>query len=696
VPQSALDELRDAYRRSKKREPKLADLLAFDLPFDAELFHAYRDHVRALEYGYDELRRRAEEEVTLKPLTEAVDAFWKFAVEQRDALKLFQLMRWWRTDHIGRGGRSSIPSSPVEDVAYLHLVVALLVHALGGKSYPANVRVKSFTQEEWAFVRAPLRGRYLSSYETMLTRVSHDVPKFVRDTELFLRLHAFGLRRGALLATNEEIQYVLTDMLSATPADLNARSLSTADMEKRPRKTEFKIGETVGNSVYIAFFEAKPARQGQVYVNFAHTGGVLYVVPRVRLVTFADQAEYELIYELTKGLLVLLPLLFDVMMMVPGVVAGGLPGLVEALLQPVEAKAAEQVMEAMGLDPDKAGWVVLGINILAHRLSAKEPVEAPVVEAEESGLSNRGLKNRATDETGTRTPAPESTIESAGARPRIAANENAGVNLGKAAAANENRLTGPTLAELEKHGATAEQAEKIAMEIAELDRIEQELAEETEEELGRAAASAGGRRPGVGSRGTTLRSRGAASNGVKGSARTTPVRGPRAPRPTGPTVLDEALCTRKGVSARMKKWLEDVSAEWREQTARFRNEPGTASYRGKRAHLATQRAVTKKHAGTISEEMTGVSSSRSQRMADLKHLEGPVAELKPWAWQLPDGGLATSRAAITEEIETLQIQAYEVVDRELGQPVFVFAGNGDVWTPDPGVPSGWIKIGGPR
>jgi hypothetical protein len=59
---------------------------------------------------------------------------------------------------------------------------------------------------------------------------------------------------------------------------------------------------------------------------------------------------------------------------------------------------------------------------------------------------------------------------------------------------------------------------------------------------------------------------------------------------------------------------------------------------------------------------------------------------------MPGGRLATSREAIESGVETLQIQAYGILDRDIGRPVFVFTGDGKVYTPKP---SGWDLIGKP-
>lgn len=372
---SVLDALKDAYRRAPKHdpkhEPKASELLAFDPAFDTELLHAYRDQFSALEGAYDRLRRRSDEKAPLELLTKELAAFWKWIVAERDVLRLFQLLRWWRQDHFGPKKGETHASSAPEEVAYLLVAMRLLLIAV--QIYEADV--KGFTPEESAFIRAPLeRAPHHSTYFRLLNQAYKDVPGVLPEIELFLRLHAFGEHMGGSLATNEELLRMLVGLLVSDPKELAQRSFTAGG--GRPRQSIFKIGNTVDNRVYIVYFDARtPA---PIYVNFAHTGGVVFAVPPAKIAALADQELVDLVYEGTKGMLVLIPLLFEVMVAVPGVVAGGLPALVEACLMPVEAKAAEKVMDALGLDGDKAGWVVLGINILLHRFRlGKTEVEVP-------------------------------------------------------------------------------------------------------------------------------------------------------------------------------------------------------------------------------------------------------------------------------------------------------------------------------
>lgn len=408
---SVLDELTDAFRRARRREPKPEELLAFDLPFDEKVYHGYRDAFRALDEAYDSVLRRRDAP-PLQQLDASVDAYWQWLRTLKDAMSLFRILRWWRQDH--EGIRTTATSSATEDVAYVLAVLRLFTVAV--QTYDANMLARDFGPLEWAFVRTPLAAasRYHACYDRIFDGAFRDPAGVVKRAQGFLRLHAAGRREGAWLATDDELRVVVTGLLKSDPAELYARSFVSAGPNRRARQSVFKVGQTVGNDVYIVYFEG--ARPTDVFVNFAKTGGALYTVNRGKFVEFADQAEYELIYELTKEVLVLLPLLFDVLMAVPGVALGGFPGLVEACLQPVEAKAAEKVMEAMGLDPDKAGWVVLGINILAHRLRpAKMEVEAP-----ETGdgdwwwgrwNGSRGVENPEVDSNVATVPRVDATTE---------------------------------------------------------------------------------------------------------------------------------------------------------------------------------------------------------------------------------------------------------------------------------------------
>ena len=418
-----------------------------------------------------------------------------------------------------------------------------------------------------------------------------------------------------------------------------------------------------------------------------------------------------------------------------GIVDGGFIGLVRALLSPVEMEAASSVLDQFGLDGDQAGWWLLAAGLLTHQVRGRA-----------SGLKTRGLEDPAIEQRGTQSAADElaasrraaisdegvgaagreaavthadpavepEDVAAVGRRdqpviptPRFPANENAMIR-GTAAAANENRLAGPSIAELEAFAANGEAANLVASEIAELEwqlaqQEAEELAQQEGAELGERAV-ASGRGGGRGNTGSSADARSTTfSRSTGGRATGGPRPGakpPATPRGTGRTVLDTTKAKIRGLDAKTRQWLEDIAAEWRKQCARFKKDPGlNASQRGIKAHAATQRAMKELHPGTVIEEPTGVGSSGVPRKSDLA--QGPgvgraaVAELKPWGYKLPgSGGLATSRAAIESGVETLQLQAYGALDRELGRPVFVFTANGNVWTPAPG--GRWTLVGKAR
>jgi hypothetical protein len=712
---SVLDELKDAYRRDNHREPTEAALLAYLPPqaqnaptFDAGLSRAYSEAFNAFRSAYDDLARPSKDPPSLDGLHQAAEDFWKYLLTVRDAMSLFTLLRWWRRDsevYDKRGAKKegySVVRREIQEVAYLLIAERLLLVALD--KYAGNQQTRSFTPQEWTFIKAPLRGAwYRSTYDQLLSDAFR-TDRFRKGVELFLRLHALGVRADAALARNEEIREVVRGLIGSDPTQLQQRSFSVS--EGRPRQTSFKIGDTVANHVFIVYFDAKSS---EVYVNFPHTGAALYSVRKEKFARYADQAEYQLIYEATQGMLPLIGLLFQVAAALPGIVAEGFAGLVEACLMPVEQKAAEEIMDALKLDGTQAGWVVLGINLLARggpALVRGETAEPPAFSRGFEEPGQAGISGRALDSPATDTPAmsPRLTVASGEdvthpaqveSQPARSGGPSAATTSNRATGvpANDNRLVEPSLAELESHAATAEEAQQVAVEIAQL---EQQLAEEESEELAaQAVASGGGKGRGrlQPARGTSAANRNVEVRGTGGPARTGGSGPARAQ--AGRTVLDAAKCARKGITKKMKEWIEDIAAEWRAQSARLRREGGSASLQGRRAHRATQLAIKKKHPGTIVEELTGVSSSERSRMSDLEQgpHAGAVAELKPWAWRMPDGRLATSREAIASGVETLQIQAYEIVDRGIGRPVFVFTAKGEVWTPDPGSASGWMLIG---
>ena len=831
-----MDELRAAYRRANHEDARsLAELLDFDpLPDDTQrqsLRREYDAHRKLFDDAYAACRANPASHL-FAILRGNSNVFWSFVKSQHaDPLRVFQLLRFWRLDRV------TGPPSAADEIAYVQIAAGLL-HCAAHRGYRIDTRLRqpyaagaprprtvyaagalrkeSLPEPEVeAFVLAPLRARhvhYASSYQALFEQFFANVSAFLDQCDLFLRLRIFGSRTfhtAFALVSEEEFVEVVRLLVSTPKAELAKRSFP---IERAPGRWEHatgsrQIGEWIGTKLRIVYFEGPHPRE--VYVEHVAAPGLVFKVPIGVVKGFADDAAFDLVFEFNKHLLILIPAFFELLMYIPGIVERGVFGLVQMLIDPVVGKAAGEVLDEFGFDPNLAGFWVGGLALLTHWIKprlGKQPVRGPEelgtadsrafgalpanprgtgagaaavqtrglggdlagaqarglpgdlaraeprghaaapaatsAEArvseivEPKGMTKAGGAGRQFDapwldraatppaagqraaEGGTQATHTEVAASRRGAingkgtdvaeregpaavssraeptipRSKPPGNDNGPIR-GTAVPASDNRLVEPSLAELEKHAATAGQAQQVATEIAQHYRI----VEEVNQQAVMAARKVGSASPGldripVTTRATTVASRGVAARGTGGPL------GGAAPRAgsqaVGRTVLEPALAARKGIDSTMKKWIEDVAAEWRKQCARFKKMPGlSAQERGRRAHAATQRAIKRQHPGTIDEELTGVHSSRTSRMSDLEQAPhtGAVAELKPWAWRMPNERLATSREAIDSGVETLQIQAYGILDRDIGRPVFVFTGNGDVWTPKPG--GGWDLIG---
>ena len=306
-------------------------------------------------------------------------AFRKFVKAQYvDGLRLFQLLSYWRRD------MAHATSSKVDEIAYLQIAAGLLSYALGIKSYDLNIRLKSFTADEKDFLLAPLKKHeYYTSYKMLLDRLFKNVPAFDDECELFLRLQIFGRRQSVSLATEEKLVKVVQGLTAMTREELDSRYFDFTGKSARSHATnQYKIGQTVGTSTYIVYFAAtgdgRPPHD--IYCEFAAAPGIVFKVWSDIFIRFANSAIFELVFEYNKHLLQLIPAFYELLLFIPGIVEEGLYGLVRILIDQVAQKGAEEVLEQLGFDPEKAGLWLGGLALLTHKVktaTAKRPVYSP-------------------------------------------------------------------------------------------------------------------------------------------------------------------------------------------------------------------------------------------------------------------------------------------------------------------------------
>jgi hypothetical protein len=386
---SIMEELRAAYRRANHKDARsLAELLDFDpLPDDKRrqsLRREYDAHRKLFDDAYAACRANPASH-TFAMLRGNANVFWSFVKSQRgNPLQVFQLLRFWRLD------RATSAPSAADEIAYMQVAAGLL-YCAAHLGYPIDVslrrpppRTQSLPEPEVeTFVLEALRARhvhYVSSYKTLFEQFFANVPAFLDQCDLFLRLRIFASRTFHTafgLASEEEFVHVVSLLVSTPDKELEKRSFQ---IERAPGRWEHatgsrKIGEWIGTKLRIVYFEGPRPRD--VYVEHAAARGLLFKVPIGVVEGFANDAVFDLVFEFNKHLLTLIPAFFELLMYIPGIVERGVFGLVQILIDPLVEKAAGEVLDAFGFDPSKAGFWVGGLALLTHRIKpqlGRQPV----------------------------------------------------------------------------------------------------------------------------------------------------------------------------------------------------------------------------------------------------------------------------------------------------------------------------------
>lgn len=183
-----------------------------------------------------------------------------------------------------------------------------------------------------------------------------------------------------------------------------------------------------------------------------------------------------------------------------------------------------------------------------------------------------------------------------------------------------------------------------------------------------------------------------------------------------PIKIDPSYTKKSGLNEKELNFVERSAEIYREEMIKRKSmKPNVAS---NEAHVATQNRLKKEFPNVVvSEEPTGITGPKTPR--SVAHLRsgdiqmnrqsndkqsqsantGPIVELKRTA-KLYGKTLVTNPrkpkpgVERVERVESDQIQSYEILNRELGVPVYVVDRHGHIFTPDPDTTEGWIQVGG--
>lgn len=179
--------------------------------------------------------------------------------------------------------------------------------------------------------------------------------------------------------------------------------------------------------------------------------------------------------------------------------------------------------------------------------------------------------------------------------------------------------------------------------------------------------------------------------------------------PVRPVGFLRGMATRLGLTKQQRDFLIDNAQTYQKQMKQ-RADIQDPREQSSAAHVAAEDEVLARWPGAVKEKgaLTGVSGpdDTGPRQADTAlRLPNPpsdkpardiVVDFKKTAFvEKPSRTLYSAGYDKQHNIESGQVQAYEVAARQLGLRVYIVNERGEIFTPDLDRRSGWIKIAGP-
>lgn len=134
---------------------------------------------------------------------------------------------------------------------------------------------------------------------------------------------------------------------------------------KKAGVVDLRVGQTIGN-VYILWWDK---RSDTAYVQVKGYGQVVFEADSRRLGTVYENYQiWGKVAEYTEGIGRAIPFMFQILSYIPDLVSGGMTGLIKSILMDL---AFDHSMEALGIDPTKAQLVMMGVTLLHGGLQPK-------------------------------------------------------------------------------------------------------------------------------------------------------------------------------------------------------------------------------------------------------------------------------------------------------------------------------------
>ena len=388
-----LDELKFAYFQKEKKEPTLQALRTFEFANSPEF--AFFSNV--LDKFLDECNR-AYEFHRADDFSVALDALANLLLAQKNRLLFVTLLKRCREAK----GLGTI----LRHQLYWYGVGVLYIRALGAEP---EIYAKGFSPEEKQFffdgteVADPYFADFVVRLEYLWTHRG-GTDEFSQAIKAYCKLLLFAGQIGASF-----VPLVQTAQVHGLVEELIKEKGHGFLYEMRiPINSRYDRGKTLSVHGPVGKHFIVWSDSSGTYVELENFEGLLFRVDSEWLGRVYDNdAVWGEIYRSTKGLLVAIPLLFQVLGYLPDFVSGGVTGLVKSVLINV---AIEKTADALGLNSTAVQLALLGAVLITHHALSRKKT-APAKDAR--------LLDRGTEALGHDNAIQIKGIEAAGINPTV-------------------------------------------------------------------------------------------------------------------------------------------------------------------------------------------------------------------------------------------------------------------------------------
>jgi hypothetical protein len=359
-----LDELKFAYYGKHRKDPDERALRTFDPVPSEDLRHKlltvlarcdhYADKLWIFDFG------KAWDEVAA-------------LYQQKELLALLQLLKWTRGWLEG--------DKAIRDELYWYGVGALLDHLL--RWHPEAYQ-RGFDRDEKAFLLSTdlARHPYYGDFEDRLyyLTTTRDFGKFAGVAKVHAVLELHAVKRHMTLATMADTKRayrLLEQVREHGPKKGQQLRIPVKQPENllKDQNATVAVGDSYGD-LTIVWLDGDDT----AYLESRRLEGVLFIMYETeyshQLGQLSQDKFYDVLWEQTQHLLVLIPAFFQVLMFLPDLVSGGLSGLARSVAQ--QYLIGEVTERVFGDDPAGQVFAIAATALTGHLTQPQSPANRAI------------------------------------------------------------------------------------------------------------------------------------------------------------------------------------------------------------------------------------------------------------------------------------------------------------------------------